>query len=225
MFQQRRDFNFPPLKEHLKQAGASVIVMQFGRMESMNGDLAQFEAAYAKLIDEFAQIAPRIVLVTPPGFEKATDPLPDLTQYNSAVEKYAIAVRRLADSKKLQVVDLFQQLRGEMNLTSDGLQFTERGHAAIAMAFAREVGAYRADAWSNPAIEGLRHEIVAKNRYWFDYWRPQNWAFLGGDRTEQPSSRDHRDRNVRWFPEEMKRYTSLISEAENKIQVAAHAIR
>ena len=35
--------------------------------------------------------------------------------------------------------------------------------------------------------------IIAKNRLWFDYWRPQNWAFLAGDRTAQPSSRDHVD--------------------------------
>ena len=224
VFEQRRDFKFPSLKEHLTQAGATVIVIQFGRMESMNGDLPKFEEAYAKLINEFSQITPRLVLVTPPGFEKASDPLPDLTPHNNAVEKYASAIRRLAESKKLQVIDLFQQLRDEKNLTSDGLQFTERGHAAIAMAFAREAGAYRADAWTNPVIEELRQQIKAKNRLWFDYWRPQNWAFLGGDRTEQPSSRDHRDPKVRWFPEEMKRFTSLIGEAENKIEAAAHAI-
>jgi hypothetical protein len=227
VFQQRRDFNFPPLKEHLKQAGASVIVLQFGRMESMSGarGLESFEAAYGKLLDDFELITPRIVLVTPPGFEKATAPLPDLTPHNADLDKYAAAIRRVASSRKLLVIDLFQQLRNEADLTSDGLQLTERGHATVAMAFAREVGAYRADAWSDPAMESLRQEIKTKNRLWFDYWRPQNWAFLGGDRTEQPSSRDHRDPKIRWFPEEMKRYTSLIGEAEKRIEVAAHAVR
>ena len=60
-------------------------------------------------------------------------------------------------------------------------------------------------------------EVAAKNRLWFDYSRPMNWAFLGGDRIEQPSSRDHRDPKVRWFPGELEQFGPLIEQAEAMI--------
>jgi hypothetical protein len=59
--------------------------------------------------------------------------------------------------------------------------------------------------------------IRAKNRLWDRYRRPQNWAFLAGDRTTQPSSRDHLDPTKRWFPEEMKEFTPLIEAKEREI--------
>ena len=78
-------------------------------------------------------------------------------------------------------------------------------------------------AWVSPGVplteghEQLRQLIVAKNRLWFHYYRPQNWAFLAGDRTNQPSSRDHIDRNKRWFPEELEQFLPLIAAKEQEI--------
>jgi hypothetical protein len=121
------------------------------------------------------------------------------------------------------------------HFTSDGIHLTSYGQGAFAKVFAQKIGleeivqkagALQSDGvWANPVFEQLRQQVISKNRLWFNYWRPQNWAFLGGDRTEQPSSRDHRDPKIRWFPEEMKRYTSLISDAETKIEEAANATR
>ena len=65
--------------------------------------------------------------------------------------------------------------------------------------------------------ERLRQLILEKNRLWFDYWRPQNWAFLHGDRVEQASSRDHRDPKKRWFPEEMEKFLPLIEAKQREI--------
>ena len=70
-------------------------------------------------------------------------------------------------------------------------------------------------------LEPLRQIITAKNRLWFDYWRVQNWAFLAGDRTEQPSSRDHLDRTKRWFPAERERFLPLIEKKEQEIWALA----
>src|SRR5439155_3356784 len=67
------------------------------------------------------------------------------------------------------------------------------------------------------SAERLREMIQAKNRLWFNYWRPMNWAFLHGDRTEQPSSRDHRDPKIRWFPDEMEKFLPLIEAKEKEI--------
>jgi len=73
--------------------------------------------------------------------------------------------------------------------------------------------------------EALRQLIVEKNRLWFQYTRPQNWAFLAGDRTNQPSSRDHLDKNKRWFPEEMEQFVPLIEAKEKEIWEAAAKLK
>jgi hypothetical protein len=66
----------------------------------------------------------------------------------------------------------------------------------------------------NPKLLKLIRE---KNLLWHDYWRPTNWAFLYGDRTVQPSSRDHMNPNVRWFPQELEHYRALIAAKENEM--------
>lgn len=237
VFAQPRDVGFPPLNAHLQRMGASVVVLQFGRAEAMGGRnmLPDFVAAYQKLLDECARQTPRLVLVTPPPFENGGGLLPDLSTRNGDLGLYAEAIRGLAAERGLPLVDLFAELNSpsqrKMRLTDNGLQLTPRGQGLVAHAFARQTGfgdlADRAGepndngAWSNPAFERLRQAVVAKNRLWFNYWRPQNWAFLGGDRTQVPSSRDHRDPKIRWFPEEMEKYVPLIQQAEARIDELA----
>ncbi|TMQ00875.1 MAG: hypothetical protein E6L09_05130 [Verrucomicrobia bacterium] len=228
-----RDVNFPSLREHLRRAGATAIVLQFGRTEALGGrdGLAGFVTDYERLLDECAQQTPRLVLVTPPPLEKGGGLLPDLSLRNVDLAEYADAIRRLAHRRNLVLVDVFADLGGanhhEPRLTADGLQLSARGQALVARAFARRLGFSKvADAagepdekgvWPNVGYERLRRVIVAKNRLWFQYWRPQNWAFLGGDRTEQPSSRDHRDAKLRWFPTEMEKFVPLIEAKEREI--------
>jgi hypothetical protein len=74
-------------------------------------------------------------------------------------------------------------------------------------------------------ISRLRQVIVAKNRLWFNYWRVQNWAFLAGDRTNQPSSRDWRDPSIRWFPPEREQFVPLIEAQEKAIWEQAGELR
>ncbi len=233
VFAQPRDAGFPPWQTHLQRARASVIVLQFGRSEAMGGReaLPGFVAAYQKLLDECARQTPRLALVTPPPFEKGGGSLPDLSARNVDLAAHAAAIRDLARQRGLPLVDLFAELGGESHreprLTDNGLQLTPRGHALVARAFARQLGfgdlANRAGepsengGWSNASFERVRQAVVEKNRLWFNYWRPMNWAFLGGDRTNQPSSRDHRNPTVRWFPEEMEKFVPLIEAKEREI--------
>jgi hypothetical protein len=72
--------------------------------------------------------------------------------------------------------------------------------------------------------ESLRQSIIAKNKLWFDYWRPQNWAFLAGDRINQPSSRDWRDPSIRWFPPEREEFLPLIKAKEKEIDALAQKL-
>lgn len=241
VFARPREIGFPPLREHLKRAGATVVVLQFGRTEILNGkhDVPSFIAAYEKLLDDCGQQTPRLVLVTPPPFERAGEPLPDLAGHNLNLSAQAQAIRALAQKRGLPLVDFFYEFH-EMHhdtprVTDNGLQISPAGHAHLAAAFARQqgfmeisarAGAVNATgAWSNPQFENLRAIVMQKNRLWFDYWRPQNWAFLGGDRTSQLSSRDHRDPKVRWFPAEMEKFRPLIAEKEQEMERAAEALR
>lgn len=229
VFEQPRDVGFPSLKQELLKAGSSVVFVQFGRMESLGGTnaLEGFEVAYRDLIRDLSSITTRIVLVTPPPFEKPASPLlPNLQDKNGELALYVGAIRALGKTLRLPVIDLFAALSSSSERrTEDGLQLTPRGLGIVAQAFARQMGLDPAPAgdiapagsWGNPNYEQLRLLIAAKNRDWFNYWRPQNWAFLGGDRTEQPSSRDHRDPKIRWFPAEMERYPKLIAEKESAI--------
>ncbi|MFM7605223.1 MAG: hypothetical protein ACKO8Z_08480, partial [Prosthecobacter sp.] len=61
-WRQQRDW-----RQQLKEVGATVVIAQFGQMESLNGveKLPQFIEAYEKLISEFADEGRRVVLVAP----------------------------------------------------------------------------------------------------------------------------------------------------------------
>ena len=230
VFAQPRDFNFPPTREHLRKHAATVIVVQFGRMEAFvpNG-AREFRAACERMLDDFARITPRLVLVTPIPFERPSEPVPDVSERNDELAEIARIIRDVAKERTLPVVDLYSELSGTSErMTGDGLQLTPKGHAIVARAFARQLGIQAPESdvsingeWKNPNWEKLRQLVIQKNWLWFHYWRPQNWAFLGGDRIEQPSSRDHRDPKIRWFPKEIEEFNALIAAKESEIANAA----
>jgi hypothetical protein len=230
VFEQPRDFGFPTLLSTAQKSAATIIVVQYGRVEALNGKTTEFAPAYRKLLDALAAQSKRIILVTPVPFEKGGDLLPDLSKRNSQLATNAEVIRNVAHERGLVLVDLFRELADTRGLTSDGLQLTPHGYAIVAGAFATQLGlrdlVNRAGGpddtgkWKNPAFEQVRKEVVAKNRLWYDYSRPQNWAFLGGDRISQPSSRDHRNPQVRWFPAEMEKFLPLIAAAEMRIDHA-----
>jgi GDSL-like lipase/acylhydrolase family protein len=229
VFEQRRDLNFGSWTDQLQRVGATVVVAQFGQSEMLGGpvDLPRFVAAYEALLDQFAAPGRRIVLVSPTPFEIGGGSLPDLVPRNADLQACVEAIRSLAAKRGLGFVDLFTRLRNSKNrLTRDGLHLTAFGQWIAANRLAVEFGNGHRPGWTfnirtgavelEPA-EKLRGVIVAKNRLWFDYWRPMNWAFLNGDRTSQPSSRDHRDPSVRWFPKEMETFLPLIRAKEEEI--------
>ena len=230
VYSQPRDLNFPPLASELRRFQAGTVFLLFGQAESLQGPsaLPGFTAAYENMLGQFSLITPRLVLVTPAPFEAAAAPLPDLSRRNADLKLYAGAIREMAARRNLPCVDLFTALAGKTNLTSNGMHWTPWGRAEIAQAAVKQLGldarvptpgsADKTGAWPNPEVERMREAIAAKNRLWFNYWRPTNWAFLAGDRTEQPSSHDHRDYKIRWFPAEMQQYAPLIEKAESNIR-------
>src|SRR5688572_4968681 len=66
VYAQPRDFGFPKLDQVLRRAGATVVFLQFGRMEVLEktNKVEQFVAAYEKLLNVCTGVTSRVVLVT-----------------------------------------------------------------------------------------------------------------------------------------------------------------
>lgn len=94
----RRDA-FGGWRDQLKRVGATVVIAQFGKMESLAGTLAGFVERYGTLLDELGGDGRRVVLLEPHGFEWETrggNCLPDDTA----------AIRQLAEKRGLPFVSL-----------------------------------------------------------------------------------------------------------------------
>jgi hypothetical protein len=240
VFDQPRELNFPSWPKQLEQAGASIIIAQFGQTEALAGlgQLEAFRAAAESLLGIFNQHTRRIVLLSPIPFEKPEPPLPDLSTRNGDLARYVEVLRGLAQKNGWIFCDLFQTLPSHRkeppNLTSNGLHLTDMGHGLVAQEIARQLRLApragfppidrRTGAFAPAQWELMRQRIRSKNQLWAYYWRPSNWAFLAGDRTEQPSSRDHRDPKIRWFPAEREKFLPLIHSEEAKIRGLAEAL-
>ena len=202
-----RELNFPLLPQELRAAGTTVVLFQFGEMESLDGQagLSGFTAAYARLLGDVGTIIPRRILVSPvPTLEGP----PETSAVRSAnLSAYAKAVRLLGSQMGIPVIDLYSQESAAVDLAHGLCPSPIRTRAPFDLQ----------GRFLLPQVEEVRQAVIARNRLWFDYSRPMNWAFLAGDRTDQASSRDHRDRNMRWFPSEMERFVPLIAEADQRI--------
>jgi len=229
VFEQRRDLNFPSWEQTLAKIGATVIVAQFGQAESLRGRdaIPEFRQAAVNLLGRLSGTNRQLIVLAPTLFEKPPGALPDLTTNNATLRLYSDELKRLSRINQWKFADSGAKSPSRP-LTRDGLHLNAEGHWRLAVGlsmallpredrssfpFVAATGRF-----SNPATEQLRQAIIDKNQLWFDYWRPQNWAFLAGDRTEQPSSRDHRNLKIRWFPNELEQFLPLIEEKEREVR-------
>lgn len=206
VWRQDRPMNFGDLSQQLHRAEATAVVLMFGRQECLErgaAGVAEFRAGLEKMLATCARLTPRLWLVGPAPFGKTTPPHPDLAPRNEPLKLYTVAIQDLATVHHA----LFTDALGAEVQTRDGLTLTE--------ADARRLGTLIGGV--APGAAALLPVIQAKNKLWHDYWRPSNWAFLYGDRTTQPSSRDHLNPNVRWFPQELEQYRALIDAKENEL--------
>ncbi len=187
VYEQWRDLNFGAWSEQLAAVGATVAIVQFGQVEAFDGPgrLGAFTVAYHRLLDQLASSATRVVLLSPMPFERSSLPHgPDLTQRKGDVASYAEAVRAIALQRGALFVDLMGALGGRgaaaPRLTDDGLHLNEVGLRTVAETVIGALGLPAA-----PVSRDLLTAIVAKNRLFFDCWRPANWSFAYGDRVAQ----------------------------------------
>ena len=207
-WRQQRDW-----RQQLNEVGATVVIAQFGQMESLNGveKLPQFIKAYEKLIAEFADDGRRVVLVTPVPFEGG----PNAENPNLKLAAYSTAIKALAKRLGIHCIDLSPWIIATMpQRMENGYQLNDAGHHMAAHSIAEGVG-------MKPVTnEAVRAQVLEFERLWFDYWRPMNWAFLTGDRTNVPYSKDWKDSTKRIFPQEMEDFRPLLDQAEKNIWAA-----
>ena len=224
VYEQWRDLNFGSWSEQLIAARATVILAQFGQMESLQGieKLNDFIAAYEALLDQFVNRTRRIVLLSPRPFESPQSPhMPDHTAKNETVRAYVDAVRRLAERRGFVFVDLFTPLVGDKTkLTANGMHLTPEGHLKIAALMASALGVATP---ASTSLKSLSEAIREKNRLWFDHWRPMNWTFAFGDRTEQPFGKPGGGRPA--LRVELEEFQPLLAAADAEVHELASAAR
>ncbi len=203
--------------EQFKHIGATVVIAQFGRLESMAGEqnIAAFSEAYNALINDYQKQASRVILVSPTPFEKPTKPfLPDVSKHNKALALYVKATANIASRRKLLFVDLFTGIKA--GLTENGMHIKPEAQQYVAELIANQL---EITLPSLSKLETLRAAIIEKHRLWYDYWRPANWKLLYGDDSRRQFTK--RSPNYIPFREEWKRLIPLIEKAEQRIWTIA----
>ena len=234
VYQQQRPRNFytNPNADPRKKIAADMAILWMGQSEAIEAPVGveAFVQAYTMQLEVLLQYTSQMVLVTP---VPAEDPLKigiDIAKRNASLAGHTNAIKRIGEQKKLPVVDLFSafQARGVSEpLTRNGIHLSLHGHWLAAKVFADSLGyssrvegirLSEADWALQPsAAEALRQAVLRKNKIWFQYWRPTNWAFLFGNRQQVPSSRDHRNHTIRWFPQEVEAILLQIRKTEDAI--------
>lgn len=192
----------------------TVIFICYGTNESFEGEagLEKFKKGYEKLLDALAPAKARIVLMTPLPFEKASG-VPDALQANKRLEQYSAAIRKLAQDRKSDLVDLstLSEKWGEIDqdfrsLTDNGIHLTEKGYDLSVLVLGEAFG-FKIGSLSDRGSESLRQAIIEKNKLYFYRWRPQNETYLFGFRKHEQG------KNAK----EVADFDPLIAKAEEEI--------
>jgi lysophospholipase L1-like esterase len=126
---------FNHLKEHVLSLKPTVIIVGYGGNEAFDGPggLPKFEKGLNTLLDTFAPVKARIVLLGPPPQEDLGRPLPDPAEQNKNLRLYSDKIRDVAKQRELLFVDLYD-LFGEMakspaaRLTDNGIHLDAQGY-------------------------------------------------------------------------------------------------
>ncbi|MGE0376883.1 MAG: SGNH/GDSL hydrolase family protein [Planctomycetaceae bacterium] len=216
------------LLEQVRAADPTVLLIAYGNNEAFAGEpgLERFAAQYAKLLDDLHATQRRFVLLSPlemeaggvPGGLDAAEQ--HAADYNRDVDKYAAAIRTLADERGHAFIDQRLDQRNlrstEEPLTSNGLHLTDAGYRETAGRLIDRLSPSAAPAdfnWDTPPAAELRAAIIAKNQLYFHRWRPQNFTYLFGFRKYEQGQN----------AAEVPRFDPLIAAAEARIAELAKA--
>lgn len=141
VYEQFRDVGFGSWSRNLDSLGVKTVFVQFGQMESLEGEKAipKFVDAYQKLLDSIRKPDRQIVLLSPVPFEPTLLYQTRLQQpanplETAPVESYAKAIKKLAEEEGYFYIDLFhplQALAATAIRTNDGKHLSQTGELTI----------------------------------------------------------------------------------------------
>ena len=174
--------------DQLKRAGATVVIAQFGKMESFDGEgrIDDFVEAYGAFLDRVGK-GRRLVLLEPAPM-----------QWKGAAERaalpaYAAAIADLAAERKVPFVS------GD-------------GEDMVASFIEQLSGKPEPD---GEAYELMCVTVAEKHRLWCEYWRPANWKCIFGDDSRRIFAKAAH--GLPSIQEEWASYPELIAEVEKAI--------
>jgi lysophospholipase L1-like esterase len=183
---------FERLRDAVLEQKPTVIIVGYGTNESFAGEagLPRFREGLNALLDSFAPMKARIVLLAPMRLECHPPMLPDPTTQNRNIEAYAAAIRDIARQRGCAFADLSPPATEKpAALTDNGIHLTAFGYQYTA---ARLLQALCPEKLQSPLplesyklsekAEKLRQAIVEKNELFFHRFRPQNETYLFGFR-------------------------------------------
>ncbi len=185
----RRDA-FGGWKEQMGRVNATVVITQFGKMESLDGagKLGDFRESYGNLLDELGKDGRRVVMLAPSPFEW------EGVEERSALKEYTEASAELARKR--------------------GIPFVAGDATDPVGAFIR--GLTGAAEGKGEAFDTMRATVREKHRLWQEYWRPPNWKCIFGDDSRRIFSKASHGRPS--IQDEWATYPRLIEAAEEAIR-------
>ncbi len=190
-----RNRGFTPLDSYLVHCQADVLFVFYGYNESFGGEanLPLFKRRYERMLDRYIDLRPngksppRLVLFSPIAHEDLGDPnLPDGSENNARLSKYAEAIGEIAADRNLPFVNLFEESQklyqaSSEPLTINGVHLNKEGNRQLAEVIARELLGKRARATAS--LEPLREAILDKNWHWFNRYRATDGNDVWGGRS------------------------------------------
>ena len=134
------------LKEHVLALKPTVIIIGYGTNESFEGPkgLPRFVKGLETLLDAFAPMKARIVLLSPLKQENLGPPLPDPAENNKNLRMYADAIGDVAKKHGHVFVDFYELLGTDAEkghpLTDNGIHMTPWGYWRSAFVLERALG-------------------------------------------------------------------------------------
>ena len=201
----------------------TVIFLSYGANESFDGSagLDAFIADYRRLLDELASRTRRIVLLTPLPADRTTTPLPAaaLEERNRVLSQYSAAIRTLAASRQLPIIDIYTAMLGAMTrsqpepLFDKGMHLTDAGYGVAAAQIVARTGSAAPFA-RDARFAALGALIVQKNELFFHRWRPANVTYLYLFRQREQGNN----------AVEIPRFDPLVAEKEKEIAAMTKAL-
>ncbi|MEE3177932.1 MAG: GDSL-type esterase/lipase family protein [Verrucomicrobiota bacterium] len=205
------------LKKLLDKWPADYVILGFGLYESFAGPsgIESFKADLNGYLDEMKRRHPEagIILLSPIATENLNHPhYPDPAQRNGEIKSYVDAMSTIAESRKIQFIDLFdfsksQYASHKRSLTDNGVHLNSYGHELIAGHLSRNIlGDQAYDGINKERIGSVARAVSRKAQYVSTVVRPVNTVLYFGVRGRANE-----------YNAEIPRYHELIKRSDERI--------